>query len=150
MIDHTTFRDATFLENLEDHQQKEYFKLDGEWLKLKADLDPEGYKELMADWYAHEEDAKYWRQFEKDKTSSKLTNEGWSQIPALVVPDLLRNQMERRFGPAWSSFGVLRYGIWKFYPKLRTTQRYYGKKKGISRRHLSDNFNIAGNQKEKS
>lgn len=149
-IDKTTFRDATFIEKLEDHKAKEYFKIDQEWVLLKKQLDPEGYAELIEDWKSHEADAKFWREFEKDKTSDKLTNEGWSQLPVMVVPNLLRSQMERRFGPAWATFNVLRYGIWNYYPKLRTTRKYYAKKKGISKHHISDEFNKnAHNQGEK-
>lgn len=137
-----TYIDPLSIEDWEEHKQKELFKIEREWVDKIALLDPEGYNDILTDWREHELDAKFWREFEKDKWSNDLKGEaGYSQIPTLIVPRMLYSQMKKRFGPEWARFNFLRYGIWLFYPTLRTTRKYYGKKKGIDKNRISQSFN---------
>lgn len=134
--------DPLSLEKLEEHRVREYFKIDRDWINKIKEISPEDYQELIEDWNAHEADAKFWRDFETTKSSSKLSGEGgYSQTPTIVVPRLLHTQMRKRFGPQWGAFNFLRYGIWVFYPKLRPTHKYHAKKRGISKHHVGRDFN---------
>jgi hypothetical protein len=119
------------------------------WLKKIKLYDPEGFDDLVKDWLSHEEDARFWREFEKEKMSSKLSGKsGWSEMPTLIVPRMLSSQMERRFGPAWGSFNFIRYCVWTFYPKLRPTYKYHGKKKGIDKLVVGEDFNKTASEKK--
>ena len=123
---------------------KPYFKIDQASITRLRLLNPEDYQRYVIDWKDAETQCKLWRENETAEMSRKGHLHGkhdWGQIPKLEVPGLLNLQMTQRFGPQWGSFRFLQYGIWLFYPKLRTARKWYGKRYGISKQIIGKNWN---------
>lgn len=123
---------------------KPYFTIDQKAVETMRLLNPEDYQRYLIDWKDAEAQCKLWRESETAEMARKGHLHGkhdWGQIPKLEVPGLLNLQMTHRFGPQWGSFRFLQYGIWYFYPKLRTTSKWYGKRYGLTKQIISKEWN---------
>ena len=124
---------------------KKYFTIDHDAVKRLQLYNSEDYRRYIIDWKDAEAQCKIWRSLETPEMARKghlhHSKHDWTQIPKLEFPGLLNLQMTHRFGPQWGSFRFLQYGIWYFYPKLRTTMKWYGKRYGLAKQIIGKNWN---------